>query len=289
MQLFLRELAECLIKFYEGRCVFISCFNDRRVLAQALTMSNIELHNSYKCYDSIPTPPDGSKLCNDYKFQTPNNTLVSSRKSNLERSPSVDSLINSSEQDSSLDELSDSDSLCELKNIAPSSEKNQPRVSDIEQLKDVEPAKEPARKAYLEKSHKSCDYENCGFKKDSVIDNESADGFIDEDSFQYTKNPTKSFQLQPSTNVLKNNRRNSLAESIRMETILEEPLETKIMSVKEILARFETMRETAEVKARSDPESHYESSHFRNNFALRVKLNKKKQQQKEDQPKDFRN
>jgi hypothetical protein len=32
----------------------------------------------------------------------------------------------------------------------------------------------------------------------------------------------------------------------RMETILEEPIEPKI-SVKEILARFETMRETAEV------------------------------------------
>jgi hypothetical protein len=246
LQSFLR-FGECLINdFYEG--VFISSVNDPRAVA----MSNMELHNSYKCYDSIPTPPDGSKLCNDYKFHTPNNTLVSSRKNNLERSPSVDSLINSSEQDSSLDELSDSDSLCELKSIAPISEKNQdkPRVSDIDPLKDVEPAKEPARKAYLEKSHKSCEYENCGFKKDSVIVSENADEFIDENSFQSAKNPAKGFQLSPPTNVLKNNRRNSIADSIRMETILEEPLETKIMSVKEILARFETMRETAEVKAR---------------------------------------
>jgi hypothetical protein len=218
-------------------------------------MSNIELHNSYKCYDSIPTPPDGSKLCNDYKFHTPNNTLVSSRKTVLERSPSVDSLINSSEQDSSLsDELSDSDSLCELKNI---SEKNhdKPRVSDIEQLKHVEPAKEPVRQAYLEKSHKSCEYENCGFKKDSVTVNESLDDFTDENAFQFAKNPpTKGFQLPPPTSVAKNNRRNSIADSIRMETILEEPLETKIMSVKEILARFETMRETAEVKVSLRPQ-----------------------------------
>ena len=53
--------------------------------------------------------------------------------------------------------------------------------------------------------------------------------------------------------VLKSNlpvRRNSIASSVsvsRMETIHEEPIEAKV-SVKEILARFETLREAAEVK-----------------------------------------
>lgn len=207
-------------------------------------MSNTELHNSYKCYDSIPTPPDGSKQRNDDDSPPPTIALASSGKHGLVRSPSADSLINSSEQDSSLDELSDSDSLCELKSIAPyANNRDKPRVSDIEQLKDVEPAKEPVRKAYLEKSHKSCDYENCGFKKD-LGEKENLNCLISESSLA----SGKAHQLAaPPVNVLKNNRRNSIAESLRMETILEEPLETKIMSVKEILARFETMRETAEV------------------------------------------
>lgn len=199
-------------------------------------MSNIELHNSYKCYDTIPTPPDGdSSQCNDHRHQ-PTKTFAYNS-SNIIRSTSLDSLINSSEHDSSLEELSDSDSLCELKNIIPdelkSSEKH--RRSDIEELGDVKPSNEPVITAYLAKSHKTCDYENCGFKtktEETCLDEEAA----------YVNS------LKPSS-IVKSNRRNSVAnlDSIRrMETILEEPIETKI-SVKEILARFETMRETAEV------------------------------------------
>lgn len=207
-------------------------------------MSNIELHNSYKCYDSIPTPPDGSKLCNDYEHQSAN-TLASNSKTNLVRSASLDSLVNSSEQDSSLDELSDSDSLCELKNITPCTKnEDKPRQSDIEEIKSVEPPKEPVINAYLANSHKSCDYENCGYKKESFED-EAINIYLDDDA-------PNSLNSSSAPKVVKTNRRNSVANSDsirRMETILEEPFEPKI-SVKEILARFETMRETAEVKFR---------------------------------------
>lgn len=214
-------------------------------------MSNSELHNSYKCYDSIPTPPDGSKEANDFKHQSVN-TFSPDNNNNLPRSTSLDSLVNSSDQNSSLDELSDSDSLCELKNISSYEGKSsdKPRKSDIEEFNDVEPPKEPVIKAYLEKSHKyGCDYENCGFKKDKDKDPEDLDkidSFFDEE-----KSSEDNFTLPTTSSInIKNTRRNSVAnlESIRrMETILEEPIEPKI-SVKEILARFETMRETAEVK-----------------------------------------
>lgn len=213
-------------------------------LLMSKIMSNIELHNSYKCYDSIPTPPDGSKQCNDYEHQSAD-TLASNSKTNLVRSASLDSLVNSSEQDSSLDELSDSDSLCELKNITPCSKnEDKPRQSDIEEIKSVEPPKEPVINAYLANSHKSCDYENCGYKKESFED-EKINIYLDDD-------PSNSLNSSSAPKVVKTNRRNSVANSDsirRMETILEEPFEPKI-SVKEILARFETMRETAEVKFR---------------------------------------
>lgn len=214
-------------------------------------MNTTELHNSYKCFDSIPTPPDGSKQCNDYNYQ-PSHAFTSQNTSNLLRSASLDSLINSSEQDSSLDELSDSDSLSELKNIAPYETKpfDELRKSDIEELKNTALPKEPVIKAYLEKSHKSCDYENCVFKKDSK-EKEKSKSATDESS-PTAVNPSKPFSL--SIPLPKLNRRNSIANAdsvqFRMETILEEPIEQKI-SVKEILARFETMRETAEVKSSS--------------------------------------
>lgn len=196
-------------------------------------MSNIELHNSYKCYDSIPTPPDGLTLYSGLKPQA--EQVAPSNESNaLIKSPSLDSLANSSERDNeSSDGISDTDSLCELKNIA-SNEANasdKPRKSDIEQIINIEPQKEVVRKAYLEKSHKSCDYENCNFKKNS-----RENGKAHENPF-------------PSAVTLKTVRRNSVnnLDANRMETILEEPTETKVLTVKEILARFETMRESAEV------------------------------------------
>lgn len=235
------------------------------------------LHNSYKCYDSIPTPSptaiDESKRANNANFMhqslssnANNNNNNSSSNSisasaNLLRTASLDSLINSSEQDSHSDNnddeedddddedvLSDSDSLTELKNICDNNNSknnrsdrdnccdDRPRKSDIEELTNgIEPPKEPVIKAYLEKCHKKCEYKNCCFKKSSNSSDTTAD----------TK---KNNNHQIKSNL--SSRRNSIASAVsvsRMETILEEPTEPKV-SVKEILARFETLREAAEVK-----------------------------------------
>lgn len=200
-------------------------------------MSNFELHNSYKCYDSIPTPPDGLKLYNGFKPQS-DQVAPSSEANNLIKSPSLDSLADLSEQDkeSSSDGISDTDSLSELRNITSceASASDKPRTSDIEQLNNAEPQIEVVRKAYLEKSHKSCDYENCSFKKNS-----RESGKLKEKSSSSLLTPV----------ALKTVRRNSITnlDANRMETIPEEPGEAKVLTVKEILARFETMRESTEV------------------------------------------
>jgi hypothetical protein len=225
------------------------------------------LHNSYKCYDSIPTPSptvlDESKRASNAHFMhqslssnannNNNNNCVNSASANLLRTASLDSLINSSEQDSHSendddedDNLSDSDSLTELKNICDNNSKNnrsdrdnccddRPRKSDIEELTNgIEPPKEPVIKAYLEKCHKKCEYKNCCFKK-SNSDAET----------KKSNNNSPNHQIKSNLS----SRRNSIASAVsvsRMETILEEPTEPKV-SVKEILARFETLREAAEV------------------------------------------
>jgi hypothetical protein len=240
-------------------------------------MNDSALHNSYKCYDSIPTPSptgiDESKQGNDFMHQSFSAIASSNNNTtNLLRTASLDSLINSSEQDGSSedDELSDSDSLTELKHISlcdNSKNIDEPRKSDIEGLKNCEPPKEPVIKAYLEKCHKKCEYKNCCFKKpdnsaaicsDSYIDdnhnnnNNNIDNINNNCNNNNNCNQVQSSQNHREQKVVKSNlntRRNSIASSIsasRMETIHEEPIEPKV-SVKEILARFETLREAAEV------------------------------------------
>lgn len=223
------------------------------------------LHNSYKCYDSIPTPSptalDDSKRGGgsntNFMHQSfpsnANNNNSNAAAANLLRTASLDSLINSSEQDSGSnhsdddDVISDSDSLTELANICDNNSRNNncketragsadyERKSDIEELKNgIEPPKEPVIQAYLEKCHKKCEYKNCCFKKSS-------------DESDTKKSCSTSNQNQIKSNLP--SRRNSIASAVsvsRMETILEEPIEPKV-SVKEILARFETLREAAEV------------------------------------------
>lgn len=194
---------------------------------------NMELHNSYKCF-SIPKPPNEVKSCSLVKSST---AVIESSSENLTRTRSLDSLINSSDQDS-FDGFSDSDSLCELKCIAKETHcPEKIRESDIEQLRHIESVTESVRTSYLEKSHKSCDYENCGFKKDT---NDTTPDKLEND-----KNEVPAPSAPAS---VKNARRNSIANlDTRMETIPEEPIEPKILSVKEILARFETMRQDSEV------------------------------------------
>lgn len=196
--------------------------------------SNMELHNSYQCF-SIPKPPNEVKSCSSVKSSS---AAIQCSTENLTRSRSLDSLINSSDQDS-FDGFSDSDSLCELKCIAKEAHcPEKIRESDIEQLRHIESITESVRTSYLEKSHKSCDYENCGFKKDT---NDTKSGVVDGD----IKNEVPASSTLTS---VKSVRRNSIANpDTRMETIPEEPIEPKILSVKEILARFETMRQDSEV------------------------------------------
>jgi hypothetical protein len=146
--------------------------------------------------------------------------------------------------------------LCELKHISAcdKNNKDEPRKSDIEELKNVEPQKEPVIKAYLEKCHKKCEYKNCCFKKNPT---DSDTGH--SDSSDNTKNNNNNNNNNSCSNIKQQKqvpvkinlpvRRNSIASVVsasRMETIHEEPNEPKI-SVKEILARFETLREAAEV------------------------------------------
>lgn len=253
-------------------------------------MNDSALLNSYKCYDSIPTPSptaldieQQSKQFNDFMHQSLSVNSNGSNKiahnnqrnnnNNLIRTASLDSLINSSEQDGSGsnktsdsddddDVLSDSDSLCELKHMNLSdgnknSSDELPRKSDIEELKNVEPPKEPVIKAYLEKCHKKCEVKNCCFKKSSS-DSENTKNNNNCNSNDNCNNKlNQQQQQQQQIVVLKSNlpvRRNSIASAVslsRMETIHEEPIEAKV-SVKEILARFETLREAAEVKILSD-------------------------------------
>lgn len=252
-------------------------------------MNDSALLNSYKCYDSIPTPSptaldieQQSKQFNDFMHQSlsvnsnGSNKIAhnNQRNNNLIRTASLDSLINSSEQDGSGsnktsdsdeaddddDVLSDSDSLCELKHISLSdgnknSSDELPRKSDIEELKNVEPPKEPVIKAYLEKCHKKCEVKNCCFKKSSSESENTKNENCNSNNSCNNKsnNHHQPQQQQQQIVVLKSSlpvRRNSIASSVsasRMETIHEEPIEAKV-SVKEILARFETLREAAEVK-----------------------------------------
>jgi hypothetical protein len=98
-------------------------------------MSNqVALHNTHKSYDSIITPLDDSELLNNSAIknsptpqQQPKQQIQSQSVDDftsdntdsrlLKRTNSLDSLVNS-EQNSSIDEISDSDSLCELKRLS---------------------------------------------------------------------------------------------------------------------------------------------------------------------------
>ena len=234
--------------------------------------------SSYKCFESIATPSpiattsDGNSNVNS----------ESRHSHHLHRATSLDSLANSSEQDTSedADDVSDVDSISDFggqdNKTVVSVQVH--RKSDLEELNDVEKNveqtnKAPVIKEYLEKSHRKCDYKNCGYKKKDKEDGHSpqpqAAQKILNHINMFDKNKAKESVKSSSVNdietdessvVESNNinnissntiptvsgtktRRTSIASSGsvgRMETILEEPIESKI-SVKEILARFETL------------------------------------------------
>ncbi|KXJ76518.1 hypothetical protein RP20_CCG009528 [Aedes albopictus] len=152
--------------------------------------------------------------------------------------------------DDKFDRLSDSDSMAEICEITGETRVDIHRRSDLDDMQDVQPLDEPVIKAYLEKSHVQCEYKNCGFKKELSSSQSSIDVIQEDSELSTLFTATSSSSTLSTTNVQSSakNRRNSIASSGsvgRMETIIEEPMEPKV-SVKEILARFETLRESAE-------------------------------------------
>lgn len=109
--------------------------------------------------------------------------------------------------------------------------------------------KDPVVTAYLEKASHICQ-NNCvksmvQFNARSIQD----EGISAEDLNEDAIVPNGGCLPMSGTGGSVKNRRTSLSSGSvgRMETIVEEPIEAKV-SVKEILARFETLRESAEVK-----------------------------------------
>lgn len=225
--------------------------------------------SSYKCFEAIATPSPIATIDGG-----PTN-VNDNRNSNLHRPTSLDSLANSSEeQDSTEDaddvhDISDVDSISDFGNDSDAAIVNGGvqlrRKSDLEELaemkNDMPAPKEPVIKAYLEKSHRKCDYKNCNYKKsdkDTVgtekpKENEKkitkSDNDDEDKSSDSPQNSCANSTVSSTNNNNSKTRRISIASSGsvgRMETIVEEPIESKI-SVKEILARFETLN-SLEVK-----------------------------------------
>lgn len=216
------------------------------------TMRLRDPFSSYKCFEAIATPSPIAPISDG------NNSAMNGNRNstNLHRVASLDSLANSSEQDSlsdggdadDIDKMSDVDSVTTYSQVDKSTTKAEiHRKSDLEDLKCEPIPKEPIIKAYLEKSHRKCDYKNCGYKK--------SDGSPENDSDLNTITSTNTVSVATNNGGCANSsstggsagssktRKTSVTSSGsvgRMETIIEEPNEPKV-SVKEILARFETM------------------------------------------------
>lgn len=108
--------------------------------------------------------------------------------------------------------------------------------------------KDPVVTAYLEKASHICQ-NNC-VKSMTQFNTRTEEGISVEDANEEDAIVPNGQLLSVSATGSVKNRRTSLSSGSvgRMETIVEEPIEAKV-SVKEILARFETLRESAEVNA----------------------------------------
>lgn len=223
--------------------------------------------SSYKCFEIIATPSPINKITCEVNHIHYNTCGTSSK---LNHATSLDSLVNSSEHESSSSDpdecISDEDSITEfgadtLANSTEVSDRNKTssRKSDLENFQKSDPQREPVIKAYLEKSHLKCDYKNCSYKKlpesigerNSMHKEKESDLNDSECEKQVKQIGTKVENenvdvcdtISTACTSSSKNRRLSVASSGsvgRMETIVEEPIESKI-SVKEILARFETL------------------------------------------------
>lgn len=225
--------------------------------------------SSYKCFEVIATPSPIKTITYDVDSLHYNACGMSTKLIHATSSTSLDSLVNSSEHESSSSEdrdecISDADSIAEFgaktsENLTEVSKwnKTSQRKSDLEHLQYSDPQQEPVIKAYLEKSHLKCDYKNCRYKKLPIgernnIRKENESDEKDNDCEIHEKQIGTKIQnenadgcdtISTVCTTSAKNRRLSVASSGsvgRMETIVEEPIESKI-SVKEILARFETL------------------------------------------------
>ncbi|XP_055613590.1 unconventional myosin-XV-like [Uranotaenia lowii] len=141
--------------------------------------------------------------------------------------------------------LSDSEITKEICEITGKTHEDFHRASDLEDAQNVLPMDVPIIKAYLEKFHEECLFENCGFKKEKYSEKDS----FDDNSLKTSFKTEVHLDLQNPSHNIKNKKNLPNSGSVgRMETILEEPVEPKI-SVKEILARFETLKEAPQTKS----------------------------------------
>lgn len=129
---------------------------------------------------------------------------------------------------------------------------------DDEAVVQSEIPKDPVVTAYLEKASHICQnscvksmvqFNSRKGSEDNIV---SADDPKEEDIVPDGNGSANGFLLPAPTTSTKNRRTSLSSGSVgRMETIVEEPIEAKV-SVKEILARFETLRESAEVNCRGE-------------------------------------
>lgn len=270
-------------------------------LVEAMKSNWIELHNTYKGYDPVPgsdekvnkkydkseyaskqqehvyevydmRPEDNqdesSKGSNSSSSSTSPkpSEMMGNNKSHLKRAPSLDSLINSSASDSSLDDQSathsDSDSGADLGHLFPkkdTSDSNQ-RFNEMSEM--INKRHSEICKAEFNDAYRESDFKKCGHKNGLDKSKKSPDREIKSNSNrEYAavngkekKTPyiqmssRKSCDLGSSISSVGSRKFSSFStgSSGPMETIIEETCEPKV-SVKEILARFETLSEKSEV------------------------------------------
>lgn len=256
-------------------------------LEQAMRSNWLELHNTYKSYEAVPPQNQYKKIydknaldlakaqehvyeaydmkpseeSNDSKGSSsscsssispkPNDSI----KSNLKRAPSLDSLINSSASDSSMDDQnsthSDSDSGADLSHLFPSKRDNRfSEMSDMINKRHSEICKAEFNEVYHEKISKRCSHKNSEPKDmDPKINFAKLEIKEKKAPFGPLNAGLKPRDLGGSMTSLNSRKFSSFStgSSGPMETIIEEASEPKV-SVKEILARFETMSEKSEVK-----------------------------------------
>lgn len=222
-------------------------FNIKKLKKQATTMQWHDNISSYKCFETIATP-----------------SPIPITKG-VHRSTSLDSLANSEpnhsdSQDSWCDTDEQSDTISQCDSITDSKEPITNQLNEQESIYEPFFNDNPTKPIITELVKKKiplklCENKQCSyrqFEKHHLIDDCAPTNYPSTsiDNTTITINNINfdedNKSIEQTTNVpfiLNKTRRTSVASSgsvSRMETIVEEPIEPKI-SVKEILARFETL------------------------------------------------